>query len=92
MNPVAYLPVDERYLIWAANGGAPNNPNWYRNLKAHPNTRIEVGNEAIDVLAEEATGTERERLWATATERYPQLIEAARKTNRVIPMLVLTPG
>ena len=92
MNPVAYLPIAERYLIWAANGGAPNNPDWYRNLKAHPKTSIEVGNETIDVVANETTGAERERLWATATERYPELNEAARKTPRLIPMIVLTPS
>ncbi|HTZ87037.1 MAG TPA: nitroreductase family deazaflavin-dependent oxidoreductase [Solirubrobacteraceae bacterium] len=91
VNPVAYQPDDERYLIWAANGGAPNNPAWYHNLKAHPNTRIEVGSETIEAVAEEATDAERERLWAKATGRYPQLVEAAGKTSRVIPMLVLTP-
>jgi deazaflavin-dependent oxidoreductase (nitroreductase family) len=91
VNPVAYLPDDRRYFIWAANGGAPNNPDWYHNLKAHPDTSIEVGGETIDVVAEEATGAERERIWARATERYPQLNEAARKTPRLIPMIVLTP-
>jgi deazaflavin-dependent oxidoreductase (nitroreductase family) len=92
VTPVAYLPDDRRYFIWAANGGAPNNPNWYHNLKAHPNTSIEVGSETIDVVAEESTGAERERLWAKATERYPQLNENARKTPRLIPLIVLTPG
>ncbi len=51
VNPVAYLPIAERYLIWAANGGAQNNPDWYHNLKAHPKTAIEVGTETIDVVA-----------------------------------------
>jgi deazaflavin-dependent oxidoreductase (nitroreductase family) len=91
VNPVAYLPDDRRYLIWAANGGAPNNPDWYHNLMAHPTTRLEVGSETIDVVAEEAAGAERERLFARGAERYPQLAEVARKTNRVIPMIVLTP-
>ena len=90
VTPVAYLPDDRGYLIWAANGGAPNNPSWYHNLKAHPNTRIEVGSETIDVVAEEATGTERERLFAKAADRYPQLHDLAHKTDRVIPMIVLT--
>lgn len=88
VNPVAYLPDDRRYLIWAANGGAPNNPDWYHNLMAHPNTRIEVGSETIDVVAEEAAGAERERRFARAAERYPQLAEVARKTSRVIPTIV----
>lgn len=91
VNPVAYLPDDRRYLLWAANGGAPRNPDWYHNLKAHPYTRIEVGGETIDVVAEEARGEERERLFATAAERYPQLVDIARKAGRVIPMIVLTP-
>lgn len=91
VNPVAYLPDDRDYLIWAANGGAPSNPDWYHNLKAHPNTRIEVGRDSIEVMAQEAAGSERDRLFAIATDRYPQLLEAARKTSRLIPMIVLRP-
>ena len=91
VNPVAYLPDASRYFIWAANGGAPKNPAWYHNLKTHPSTRIEVGSETIEVVAEEGTGAERDRLFATAAERYPQLVEVARKTTRVIPIVVLTP-
>jgi deazaflavin-dependent oxidoreductase (nitroreductase family) len=91
VNPVAYLPDARRYLIWAANGGAPSNPDWYHNLNAHPNTRIEVGSETIDVVAEETSGAERERLFARAAERYPQLHDLARKTDRVIPVITLTP-
>jgi deazaflavin-dependent oxidoreductase (nitroreductase family) len=91
VNPVAYLPDDARYFIWAANGGAPKNPAWYQNLKTHPIARIEVGSETIEVVAEEATGDQRHLLFARAAERYPQLAELARKTTRVIPMIVLTP-
>ena len=91
VNPVAYLPDDGRYFIWAANGGAPKPPAWYHNLEEHPVTRIEVGSETIDVVAEEATGDERDRLFANAAERYPQLADMARKTERIIPLVVLTP-
>jgi len=91
VSPVAYLPDDAGYLIWAANGGAPNHPAWHQNLETHPVTRIEVGGETIDVVAEEATGERRDRLFARATEHYPQLADVARKTTRVIPMIVLTP-
>jgi len=89
VNPVAYLPDDSRYFIWAANGGAPKHPAWYHNLKAHPITRIEVGSETADVMAEEATGAERDRLYARAADRYPQLAELAHKTDRLIPIVVL---
>jgi deazaflavin-dependent oxidoreductase (nitroreductase family) len=91
VNPIAYLPDETGYLVWAANGGAPRNPAWYHNLTVHPNTRIEIGGETIDVVAKQATGDHRDRLFARATERYPQLAGAARKTARVIPMIVLTP-
>jgi deazaflavin-dependent oxidoreductase (nitroreductase family) len=91
VNPVAYLPDTSRYFIWAANGGAPKNPAWYHNLKTHPSTTIEVGSETIGVVAEESTGDERDRLFAIAAKRYPQLAELARKTTRVIPIVVLTP-
>jgi len=90
VNPVAYLPDDGRYFIWAANGGAPTHPAWYHNLKEHPVTRIKVGSETIDVVAEEAIGDERERLFAKATERYSQLADIAGKTVRIIPLVVLT--
>jgi deazaflavin-dependent oxidoreductase (nitroreductase family) len=91
VNPVAYLPDDRGYLIWAANGGAPNHPAWYHNLLANPSTSIEVGGDTIDVVAEEATGEERERLFANAAERHPQLADIARETHRVIPYIILTP-
>jgi deazaflavin-dependent oxidoreductase (nitroreductase family) len=83
------MPDGRRYLTWASNYGAPRNPAWYHNLKAHPTARIEVGNETIDVVAEEATGGARERLFAKVTGRYPQLIDAERKSSRAIPVLVL---
>jgi deazaflavin-dependent oxidoreductase (nitroreductase family) len=91
VNPVGYLADAPRYLVFASNGGAPRNPGWYHNLKAQPNTQIEVGSETIDVVAEEASGEERERLFARAAERFPDLAEYARKTHRVVPVIVLTP-
>ena len=91
VNPVAYLLDDSRYFIWAANGGAPQHPAWYHNLKAHPVTRIEVGNETVDVVAEEMTGAQRDQLFARATNRYPQLADAAQRTDRIIPIVVLRP-
>jgi len=91
VNPVAYLPVDGCYLVWAANGGQANNPSWYHNLKAHPNTRIELGAVTRTVVAEEAVGKGRDRLFAIVSERYSQFVEAASRTERLIPMILLTP-
>jgi deazaflavin-dependent oxidoreductase (nitroreductase family) len=91
VTPLVYLADDGRYVIFASKGGAPNNPGWYHNLKAEPNVSIEVGTETIDVVAEEATGAERDRLYAIQEEQQPQFAEYAQKTERKIPVIVLTP-
>lgn len=91
VNPLAYQDDDGRYVIFASKAGAPTNPDWYHNLKAHPNATIEVGTDTIDVVASEATGEERERLYRTQAERMPQFAEYAHKTDRTIPVIVLTP-
>jgi deazaflavin-dependent oxidoreductase (nitroreductase family) len=91
INPVAYQRDGARYVIFASKGGAPSNPDWYHNLMAQPSVRIEVGNEAIDVIAEEATDEERERLFTTQKERFPQFGEYEQRTDRLIPVIVLSP-
>jgi deazaflavin-dependent oxidoreductase (nitroreductase family) len=91
VNPVAYLEDDGRYAIFASKAGAPTNPGWYHNLRAHPETTIEVGGDTVAVTAEEASSSERERLFAAQVERSPQFAEYQQKTERVIPVIVLTP-
>lgn len=92
INPLAYQADDGRYVIFASKAGAPTNPDWYYNLKANPNVTIEVGPDTIGVLASEATGAERERLYRTQAERMPMFAEYAQKTARAIPVIVLTPA
>jgi deazaflavin-dependent oxidoreductase (nitroreductase family) len=91
ITPIAYLGDDERYVVIASNGGAPSSPHWYHNLKAQPNVTIEVGTQTIDAVASEATGNERELLFRKQAERFPQLAEYEQTTDRVIPVIVLTP-
>jgi deazaflavin-dependent oxidoreductase (nitroreductase family) len=91
VNPLAYNRDGERYVVFASKAGAPTNPDWYHNLKAHPDVTIEVGTDTIAVRAEEATGEERDRLFGAQVERSPQFAEYQRKTERVIPVMVLTP-
>jgi deazaflavin-dependent oxidoreductase (nitroreductase family) len=90
VTPVGYLRDDDRYVVYASNGGAPSDPAWVRNLEATPDTRIEVGNETLAVAAEVATGEARERLFALAAERFPQLAEYEREAGRAIPVIVLS--
>ena len=90
VNPVAYLADNGRFVIFASKAGAPTNPGWYHNLKANPQTTIEVGSDTVAVTAREASGDERERLFSTQVERAPTFAEYQAKTTRVIPVMVLT--
>ena len=92
VNPLAYQADGGRYVIFASKAGAPTHPAWYHNLMAQPNVSIEVGTDTIDVLASEASGEERERLYRTQAERIPQFADYEKTAGeRVIPVIVLTP-
>src|SRR5438132_199164 len=62
-NPVMYFKDGHRYIVFASKGGADTNPDWYHNLKAHPDVKIEVGTETIEVRAEEIIGAERNQIY-----------------------------
>lgn len=91
INPLVYNRDGDRYVVFASKAGAPTNPDWYHNLKAHPDVTIEVGTETIEARAEEATGEDRDRLYSAQAERSPQFAEYQSNTERVIPVIVLTP-
>jgi deazaflavin-dependent oxidoreductase (nitroreductase family) len=91
VSPLVYLADDGRYAIFATKGGAPTNPAWYHNLKAHPDVTIEVGSETIRARAEEMTGFERDRIYGLQAAERPTFAEYERKTDRVIPVILLTP-
>ncbi|MHB1909434.1 MAG: nitroreductase family deazaflavin-dependent oxidoreductase [Nitrososphaerales archaeon] len=91
VNPMMYLKDGDRFLVFASKGGADTNPDWYRNLKAHPDVQIEVGDETIDVHAEEIKGAERDRLYARQASLYPSFAQYQRQTKRLIPVMALIP-
>jgi deazaflavin-dependent oxidoreductase (nitroreductase family) len=91
VNPLVYNRDGDRYVVFASKAGAPTNPDWYHNLKANPNVTIEVGTDTIAVAAQEAVGEERDRLFQAQAERSPQFAEYQKKTDRVIPVMLLTP-
>jgi deazaflavin-dependent oxidoreductase (nitroreductase family) len=92
VNPLAYQADDGRYVVFASKAGAPTHPDWYHNLKAHPDVTIEVGTNTIDAVASEASGEERERLYSTQAARVPQFAEYEKQAaGRVIPVMILTP-
>ena len=90
VTPLVYMQDGENWVIFASKGGAPSNPGWFWNLKAQPEVSIEVGTEQVDVLATEATGEERDRLFDRQKGEAPQFAEYEAKTERTIPVIVLS--
>ena len=92
INPLVYMRDGDRYVIFASKAGAPTNPDWYHNLKAHPEVEIELGTDTIAATASEVTGEERDRLFNAQAERSPQFAGYQKNAGRVIPVIVLTPS
>lgn len=91
--PLLGFPDAERTIVLASNYGQPHHPAWYHNLRAEPRAVLEVNGVRLPVVAEEAEGTERERLWLAALNVYPAWSEYERRARpRRIPILVLTPA
>jgi deazaflavin-dependent oxidoreductase (nitroreductase family) len=91
VNPLVYLPDGERYVIIASKGGAPEDPQWYRNLLANPDVEIEVGPRRLPVRATEITGPERDELYARQVQRRPAFAEYEQRAERTIPVIALEP-
>lgn len=89
VNPVAYFDDGSRLVIAASKGGAPQNPDWYHNLKAHPDTTIEVGTDTRAIRAVEITGEDYEQTWARVTAAMPGFADYQTKTTRRIPLVAL---
>ncbi len=91
VNPLTYQAVDGGYAVFASKAGADTNPDWFYNLKANPETVVEVGTETISVTARVATGEERDRIFSQQKQNAPVFVEYEKKTSRVIPVVVLEP-
>ena len=89
VNPLAYQPLGDDIAIFASKAGADTNPDWFYNLKAHPDVTIEVGTDTVATRARVAEGEERERIWARQKEIMPGFAEYETKTSRQIPVIVL---
>jgi len=90
-NPLVYLADGDRLVIFASKAGAPTNADWYHNLRAHPQVTVERGDDTFEAEARMAQGDERDRLYAKQASIMPGFAEYQEKTDRVIPVVVLTP-
>ena len=90
-HPLLYMADGEDMIIVASAAGAPKHPAWYLNLKANPETTVEVGDREVPVRAEEADAEEKARLWPKLVEMYSGYENYQKKTDRPIPVVVLHP-
>jgi deazaflavin-dependent oxidoreductase (nitroreductase family) len=89
-TPLIHRVDGDRWVVIASKGGAPDHPDWYKNLQADPEATIEVQADEVPVVATVAAGDERNRLWGTMTEAWPAYDDYQGKTEREIPVVVLT--
>jgi deazaflavin-dependent oxidoreductase (nitroreductase family) len=90
-SPLVYGRDGANYVLVASKGGYPKNPAWFHNLKAHPDTTIQVGPRHLQVHARVAEGEERTRLWALMVGVYGGYEDYRKRTEREIPLVVLEP-
>jgi deazaflavin-dependent oxidoreductase (nitroreductase family) len=89
-NPLIHRRDGDRWVVVASKGGWPANPGWYENLAANSDATIEIKGETIPVHAETASGPERSRLWALMCEVWPSYEEYQARTEREIPVVLLS--
>ena len=82
----------DRYILVASQGGAPQHPQWYHNLKADPLVQIQDRTEVFSMRVREVTDSaERQRLWDIAVAAYPPYQEYQERTSRRIPVFIAEP-
>lgn len=90
-TPLVYARDGEDYVLVASKGGFPRHPAWFHNLRANPDTAIQVGPRRLDVHARVASDEERARLWPTCVKTYGGFAGYQARAPRQIPLVVLSP-
>jgi F420H(2)-dependent quinone reductase len=90
-SPLVYVTDGKDYVIVASKGGHPKHPGWYHNLRANPETTIQVGSKRHAVRARVANAEEHKRLWPKAVAAYSGYTGYQERTNRKIPLVILEP-
>jgi deazaflavin-dependent oxidoreductase (nitroreductase family) len=90
-TPLMRVEHEGEYAAVASLGGAPKNPVWYYNLKKNPHVELQDQTVKKDYVAREAAGEERDIWWERAVAAFPDYAGYQQKTERVIPVFVLTP-
>jgi deazaflavin-dependent oxidoreductase (nitroreductase family) len=89
-TPLMRVEHDGEYAVVASLGGAPKHPVWYYNLKKNPHVELQDGPVKRDYVAREVSGEERDLWWERSVAAFPDYANYQTKTERVIPVFVLT--
>jgi len=89
--PIFFFRDRRRSIIIASNWGSQQHPQWWLNLQADPHARVQIGKQNIEVVASQADGEERARLWTEVTRRHKEFLTYQQGTTRTIPVVILTP-
>ncbi|BCY13925.1 nitroreductase family deazaflavin-dependent oxidoreductase [Actinoplanes sp. L3-i22] len=89
-TPLMRVEHEGEYLAVGSLGGAPRNPVWVHNLRKDPHVELQDRAERHDYTARELSGAEREVWWARAVEAFPNYAVYQTKTERLIPVFLLT--
>ncbi|QGQ18125.1 nitroreductase family deazaflavin-dependent oxidoreductase [Cellulomonas sp. JZ18] len=89
--PLMRVEHEGEYAVVASKGGAPEHPTWFHNIVAHPRVELQDGPVRRDYHARLVTGEERAAWWARAVATWPAYDDYATRTDREIPVFVLTP-
>jgi deazaflavin-dependent oxidoreductase (nitroreductase family) len=87
--PLMRVEHEGEFVVVASQGGAPEHPHWYWNLKANPDVDVQVGTETFAARARELEGKERFDWWVWAVEAFPPYAEYQVRTQRLIPLFLL---
>lgn len=90
-TPLIYAQHGDDYVVIASKGGAPYHPAWYLNVSKTPEVEIQIKEKVMKATATTVEGDERELLWKAATDVWPNYEQYAERTDRLIPVVKLTP-
>jgi deazaflavin-dependent oxidoreductase (nitroreductase family) len=90
-TPLMRVEHNGEYAVVASLGGAPKHPVWYYNLIANPHVELQDKTVKRDYTAREVTGEEKAIWWERCVAAYPDYADYQEKTEREIPVFVLTP-
>ena len=90
-NPVMRVERDGKYVALASKGGAPEDPTWAANFRAHPTVDLQDGPEVRSFSVRELSGEERADWWEHAVATWGQYAKYQEKTDREIPVFLLEP-